>query len=81
MQQPASIKPRKISHVVGCENHAVADGVAREVLVTGSAQIDLVDVDRMEASATRKSHEAGAQVFVDQELELAGLKPSLLLKA
>jgi hypothetical protein len=73
MEQPTLIEPGEVSHIVSHDNQAVGDGVARDVLVTGGPQIDLVDVYRMEASATCKSHEAGAQVLVDEEPELAGL--------
>jgi hypothetical protein len=42
------------------------------VLVASGPQIDLVDVDGMEAPAAGNSGKAGAQVLVDQELELTG---------
>jgi hypothetical protein len=81
MERATLVQPREVSKVVGHEYHAVADGMARDVLVTGGPQIDLVDMKSMEAPATCKSHETGAQVLIDQDPELAGLQPGFFFKA
>jgi len=80
MEGATLIQPREVPNVVGHEDHAVSDRIACDVFVTNGPQIDLVDMNGMEASATCKYHKAGAQILVDQELEVAGLKTGLLFK-
>jgi hypothetical protein len=81
VQLAARVDPLEVSDVVGHKNHAVVDGIAGDMLVRRSPKIDLVDMNCWETATPCKANERGAQVLVNEELELAGPKAGLLAKA
>jgi hypothetical protein len=81
MELPARIEAAEVRDIVRHEDHAVVDGVARDMLIRRGAQIDLVHMNRVEAPIARKSNQSGAQVLVDEQLELVGPARTLFFKA
>lgn len=81
MELAAGVEPLEVPDIVGHEDHSIVDGKAGNVLVGSGAQLDVIDMSCREAAPARKSSQPGAQVLIDEQLELAWLKASVLAKS